>query len=259
VAQVQDPRTSASELWRFDVKSGERTPVTSMRSSGGWAGAPVWSHDGTRLAYACQPPGILDDVCVRDMRTGVVTTLIESKTTWEHPRDWSPDDQHMLVAYDAYTNSSKTELKVWSAKTGALSSFIQSSSYGFFPPDARFVVFTSSETSPTQAFVTTFPERRQTWPLTTDGGSALSWSADGREILVATLSGHIVAYPVSISGGTFSAGPPRVLIRNVGFDAHFARATRDHSQILVRSPKDADKDRGEIRLLFGWANGLGGK
>jgi len=49
-----------------------------------------------------------------------------------------------------------------------------------------------------------------------------------------------------------------VLIRNVGFDALFASATRDHSRILVRVPKDADKDRGEIRLLFGWARGLGG-
>ena len=48
-----------------------------------------------------------------------------------------------------------------------------------------------------EVYVTTFPERRQTWPLTTEGGRVLSWRADGREILVATLSGHIAAYPVS--------------------------------------------------------------
>ena len=107
------------------------------------------------------------------------------------------------------------------------------------------------------------PLRRNTptspeFKITTDGGNVLSWSADGREILVATLSGHIVSYPVSTTGGNFSAGAPQVLIRNVGFDGLFASATRDHSRILVRVPKDADKDRGEIRLLFGWARGLGG-
>ncbi|MBA3641449.1 MAG: hypothetical protein H0W53_19695 [Acidobacteria bacterium] len=47
-----------------------------------------------------------------------------------------------------------------------------------------------------------------------------------------------------------------VLIRNVGFDARYARATPDHSRIVIRIPKDAEKDRGEIRLLFGWAKGL---
>ena len=46
---------------------------------------------------------------------------------------------------------------------------------------------------------------------------------------------------------------PQIPIRNVGFDAQFARAARDHSHILIRVPKDADKDKGEIRLLFGWA------
>jgi hypothetical protein len=65
-----------------------------------------------------------------------------------------------------------------------------------------------------------------------------------------------VAYPVSTNGGNFTAGPPQELIRNVGFDAMFAHAARDHSRILVRVPKDADKDRGEIKLLFGWAKGL---
>ena len=65
-----------------------------------------------------------------------------------------------------------------------------------------------------------------------------------------------MAYPVTTNGANFSAGAPQVLIRNVGFDSRFARATRDHSRILIRAPKDADKDRGEIRLLFGWAKGL---
>jgi hypothetical protein len=107
--------------------------------------------------------------------------------------------------------------------------------------------------------VTTFPERRQTWPLTTEGGSVISWNTNGNEILVATLGGHIAAYPVSTSGGAFSAGPAQILIRNVGFDAQFARATRDHSRVLVRVPKDADRDRGEIRLLAGWAVGVGAR
>jgi Tol biopolymer transport system component len=258
-AAVQDPRTSASEIWRFDVESGTRTPLTAMRAGGGWAGSPVWAADGKRLAYACQPPGIIDDVCVRDMQSAAVTKAIDSKTVFEHPRAWSADGEYMLVLHNAFEQSSSENLHVWSTKTNTLSPFVDSSNDGVFSPDTQFVAFTSSDTGRDEVSVTTFPARRQTWSLTTDGGNVLSWSADGREILVGTLSGHIVAYPVTTGGGSFSAGAPQVLIRNVGFDAQYARATRDHSRILVRAPKDADQDRGEIRLLFGWTKGLGGR
>jgi Tol biopolymer transport system component len=101
-AQVQDARSSSSEIWRFDVESGARMPMTAMRTSGGYAGSPVWSPDGKRLAFACQTPGILDDVCVRDMQSGVVTKAIESKAVWEHPAAWSADGRYMLVKYDEY-------------------------------------------------------------------------------------------------------------------------------------------------------------
>jgi len=255
-AQANDPRTSASDLWQVDVASGARTPLTSMRGAGGWAGSPAWSADGGRLAFACQPPGIVDDVCVRNMRTGTVTTVVESKDHWEHPRAWSPDGRHLLVAYDDFEVTSQVELRIWTEATKTLTPYIASGDFAVFSPDGRFVAFTSQETGRNEVWVTTFPDRRQTWPLTTDGADVLSWSADGREILVGTLSGQVVAYPVSTSGDAFSAGTPQVLVRNVGFDARFTRATRDHSRILVRLPKDAERDRGEIRLLFGWQKGL---
>ena len=256
VAQVQDTRSAGSDLWRFDVETGARTALTSMRTTGGYVGSPVWSPDGTRIAFACQPPKILDDVCVRDMRTGTVTKAIDSPAIWEHPTAWSADGQYMLVAYNDYTKASIEELRVWSSRTGTVSPYIKPAQRGIFSPDTTFVAFNSLETGRAEVYVTTFPERRQTWPVTTEGGRVLSWSADGHELLVATLTGHIAAYPVTTSNGSFSAGAPQVLVRNVGFDGQYTLANHDHSRILIRVAKDADKDRGEIRLLFGWANGL---
>jgi hypothetical protein len=96
---------------------------------------------------------------------------------------------------------------------------------------------------------------RQDWPLTTGGGQVLSWSSDGREILVATLSGHIVGYPVSTDRG-YSFGQPTALVRDIGSAAAYSSATRDHSHILIRVSPDAAKDKGEMRLLFGWQDAL---
>jgi hypothetical protein len=104
--------------------------------------------------------------------------------------------------------------------------------------------------------VTTFRERRQTWPLTTQGGRMLSWSRDGREIVVTTLSGQIAAYPVSTEGGGFSHGQPTTLVRDVGYTATSSAVTSDHSRILLRLNPDAPKNKGEIRLLLSWQDAL---
>ena len=69
--------------------------------------------------------GFVDDVCVRDMQSGVVTKAIESKTIWEHPAAWSADGRYMLVKYDEYRESSADELRIWSATTDTLSPFVK--------------------------------------------------------------------------------------------------------------------------------------
>jgi hypothetical protein len=43
------------------------------------------------------------------------------------------------------------------------------------------------------------------------------------------------------------------VLRRLGFDLRFARPTRDHSKILPRVAEDAEKDKGEIKLLFAWS------
>ena len=68
---------------------------------------------------------------------------------------------------------------------------------------------------------------------------------------MATLSGHIAAYPVTTEGG-FSHGEPATLVRNLGSLAVYTIATPDHSRLLIRVSPDAAQDKGEMRLLFGW-------
>ena len=125
----------------------------------------------------------------------------------------------------------------------------------FFSPRDDFIAYTSQESGRSEVYVTTFPEHRQTWLLTTGGGQVIGWRKDGGEILVATLSGHIAAYPVTTEGG-FSHGEPTTLVRNLGSLAVYTIATPDHSRLLMRVSPDAAQDKGEMRLLFGWQDGV---
>ena len=251
ITAILDPRAGTQDLWLVDFTKDSVAPQTATR---GFAGNPVWSADGRRLAYAVQPAGQRDDVVVKDLGTGVIQPVIETTSIGEHPVAWSHNGASLLV----FTYDDKvTYLSLWSFASRTLTRFAGPKvlEAAAFSPKDDYVAFTSQETGRPEVSVTTFPDRRQTWPLTTDGGRVIGWKDDGREILVATLSGHIAAYPVSMKGG-FSHGQPTTLVRDVGGVAAYSSATRDHSRFLIRVSPDAAKDKGEIRLLFGWQNAL---
>jgi len=60
---------------------------------------------------------------------------------------------------------------------------------------------------------------------------------------------------VSTEGG-FTSGQPTILIRDLGSSARFSSASPDHSRIVIHVSPDAAEDKGEIRLLFNWAEEL---
>jgi hypothetical protein len=249
---ILDPRAGTQDLSLMDLSKASMVPLTTTR---GFTGNPVWSADGKRLAYAYQPPDQLDDVYIKDIGTGLVQAVIATPKILEHPQAWSHDQKSLLI----FTYDDKgSYLASWSFGSRTLTRFVgpRAIEGAAFSMKDDYVAFTSQESGRPEVYVTTFPDHRQTWPLTSEGGRVLSWSNDGREILVATVSGHVVSYPVSTAGG-FSHGEPTTLVRDVGIMANYSTATADHSRILIRVSPDTTRDKGEIRLLFGWQKALG--
>jgi Tol biopolymer transport system component len=251
-AAILDPRGGTSDLWLLDLTKDTAVPLTTTH---GFAEYPVWAPDGKRLAFGYQPPGGADDVYLKDIDNGAIVPVIAALKTTEHPIAWSHDQRTLL----AFTDDDKgTYLSSWSFAAHALTRLAGPrviDSKAFFSPRDDFIAYTSQESGRPEVYVTTFPDHRQTWPLTTDGGQVIGWRKDGGEILVATLSGHIAAYPVTTESG-FSHGEPTTLVRNLGSLAVYTIATPDHSHMLIRVSPDVAEDKGEMRLLFGWQDGV---
>jgi Tol biopolymer transport system component len=245
---IFDSLAGTTGLSLVDLRTGGQR---SLLTTEGRAGSPVWSPDGARLAYALRSPGQLDDVYIKDLGTGRETLLLDNPSVAYQPLAWSHDGANLLVSS---LNHTSRELLRYSLTSRSLTPFAKGHAVAFSPDD-RFVAFDSTESGRHQVLVTTFPERGQTWPITSDGGAVLSWRTDGREILVATPSGQVVAYPVSVEGG-FTTGAPTVLLRNLGALARATRASIDHSRLLILVNPQATKDKGEIRLLLDWAGAL---
>ena len=62
-------------------------------------------------------------------------------------------------------------------------------------------------------------------------------------------------HPVTTEGG-FSHGEPTTLVRHLGSLAAYTIATPDHSRMSSRVSPDAAQDKGEMRLLFRWQDGV---
>ena len=194
---------------------------------------------------------------IKDLGTGAIQPVIETPKQGEHPVAWSHDGRSLLVfTYD----DDKANLSSWSFASRTLTPFTGPGALesAAFSPRDDYVAFASRESGRPEVYVTTFPDHRQTWPLTTEGGQVLSWSSDGREILVATLSGHIVAYPVSTDGG-FSRGQPTTLVRDVG---SAARVQLGHARSFPHPhPRESGRREGQgrdsalVRLAGGVAPG----
>jgi hypothetical protein len=80
-------------------------------------------------------------------------------------------------------------------------------------PDGRYLVYMSNESGSNQVYLTTFPEGRGKWQVSTDGGVWPRWSRDGTEIFYRQRAGG-AATMISVrfeSSPELRLGSPREL------------------------------------------------
>ena len=94
----------ASQMFRFDLRSGEATLLTdgTEQNSG-----PVWSNDRTRVAWRSTMRNAKDhDVWVMDPTTPDEKRIAAEVEGYHYPTDWSPDDTKLLMGkYVSVTES----------------------------------------------------------------------------------------------------------------------------------------------------------
>ena len=85
-----------------------------------------------------------------------------------------------------------------------------------FSPDAKWVVYTTTQGGPFNVFVQRFPEGGETTLVSRNGGGLPFWREDGRELFYLNASSPVDAVLVSVpieSVEPFKAGAPRELFR----------------------------------------------
>jgi Tol biopolymer transport system component len=241
------------DVWIMDlVRSGTARFTTNDAIDG----YPVWSSDGLRLAFHSQRKGTFDIWTKRlDGTAGTEELLFETPDN-EWPIAWSRDGRFLL--YQRSDRNFESSDLFALPMTGddqspiAVATTPAEERMGEFSPDGRWIAYQTSESGKPEIVVRGFPEATGIVRVSTGGGHAPRWRADGKEIYYIAPDGKMMAVPVTLTGSTLTAGTPVPL-----FSTHivpqiftYQWAVAPDGRFLVYNRQLADAS--PITLLLNW-------
>ena len=248
------------DLWIEDVASGARSRLTFGFEP---ASYPVWSADGSRIAFTAWRDGKPSVREISSTGSGAERVLFEPEQETS-TLDWSPDGRSLL-------------LKVWNAKAGTNYDvwllpldgtrkpvpILDSSADEYdatFSPDGHWLAYGSNAGGRSEVYVQAFPGPGGKRQVSTNGGSGPMWRRDGKELFFFAPDGRLLSSQVTL-GETFQATPPTPLGSTAlptSWPFFFADVSPDGQRILVSSPAQPDWFP-PIRLIIDWRSLLEAK
>jgi serine/threonine-protein kinase len=217
---------ATAEIWVYDVA---RTSFT--RLAHGWDNIfPVWSPDGTQLAFAWTGTGSFN-VFVQPADGTRAAEQLTTGTSTQYPGSWSPDgrlllfqEQNPATGWDIWSLSMADKKRQPLVQTPALETDPAIS------PDGRWMAYQSTQSGTPQVYVRRFPGPSRNWPVSLDGGTNPVWAPSGRELFFRS-GPRMMAADVA-GGAEFTATKPKTLFEGV-YTGNFA-ATRDGRFLMIR-------------------------
>ena len=247
---VVNRRINNTDLWLMDANRGAPRPFTSSPASETY---PIWSPDGTRLAFGSDRlhGSVVHDVFVKSLNgVGDEMPVLESGEN-KAPLDWSGDGRFIMFT----VLSAKTSADLWmlpmdgTQKPFPLLQTPSNETGAAFSPDSKWIAYTSDETGRTEIYVQPFPGPARSTLMSTGGGSAPSWRGDGREIFYRAPGGRVMAIPVSLTPQGVAAGAPAALF-TIRAAATF-KADRNGQRFLVNTALEGES-ASSITVVLNW-------
>ena len=165
--------------------------------------------------------------------------------------DWAGDGRTIVYASGA---ASGTDIGVFTLSDGAtprqLLNVHTALPDSHVSPDGRWMTYASTDSGPPQVIVTSFPDGRGRWPISTAGGMQARWRRDGKELYFLSLDRRLMAVPVK-SDPAFELGAPVSLFDARVMDYAVARDGRFLLELDAAPPTSPP-----ITLVLNWMTSL---
>jgi Tol biopolymer transport system component len=250
-----DPRVGPPDIWIYDVARGLRSRFTFDPAADRW---PVWSPDGTRVAFSSNRTGLFKLYVRSYAGSGTEEPVLESDRD-QILDDWSPDGRYLL--YET-RGDPKTRTDVWAVPLiGDRKSFpVLQTAYreveAMFSPDGHWVAYNSDESGRSEVYVTSFPGPGRRWQVSATGGVQPRWSRTGKEIFFDGPGERLMAAAVSAQGDTFDVGriEPLFEVRSQR-PGNVFDVTPDGQRFLVNTASESQSSA-PMTLVVNWPAAL---
>ena len=248
---------SNTDVWVYDITRGVRTRLSSAPERDF---RPVWSPAGDEVAFSSNRAGN-QDIFLRQADGSGEAKVLAATPHNKQLSDWSRDGKYVLYHRD----NPETGADLWYLERNEDGSgwephpFLQTPSRETVPrfsPDGRYVAYVSYESGQNEVYVQPFPEGGRKVTVSSNGGTKVRWSQDGKELFY--VEGQtLLAVSVS-SGSSFSVGSATRLfehpgLRSVGNYAPYD-VSADGQRFILAEPvgEGADAPEPSIRVVMNW-------
>jgi eukaryotic-like serine/threonine-protein kinase len=208
----QDGGAATADIWVIDWA---KTVSHRVTLGAGDSINPVWSPDGTRIAFTSYRKGNADIYVRNANAVGDETPIVESAAN-ESVEDWSRDGKYLAFMYGRDAFQDIYALPFESGKPGKPFAVVEGQyqkNEPQFSKDGKWLAYTSDENEPGkfQVYVTSFPARDLKQQISTDGGGQPRWSWDGKKLYYrAALATRLMVVDITL-GAKIESSVPRQL------------------------------------------------
>ncbi len=251
-------KTDSENIWIYEIPTGSLTQLTFEGNNS----MPVWTPDGTHLAFASSRAGALNLFWGPADGGGTPERLTTSGQP-QAPCSWSRDRRNLLfverspaTGCDIWALSSDGELK-----SRPLLQSVYNETGPAFSPDGHWLAYVSDESGRNEVYVIPFLSAQGTAgkrQVSTDGGSEPLWSRDGSELFYRTGDKMMVSSIRTLPA--FRADPPQPLFEGVYDKGRESRpdydVTADGRRFLMVRADDNSSAPTEFKIALNWLDEL---
>ena len=220
--RIYQAQSVVADIWIRDLARGVSSRITFGTFDNLW---PVWSPDGSRIAYGSSRGGEYHTFIRAASGTGGEDSLVHEPGGNDAPTDWSADGR--TIALTRLGSLGWDVLIQGPDPRQAPNKLLQSpfnERFGRISPDGRWLAYASNESGRYEIYVIPLAGGAGKWQVSTGGGDDPFWRRDGRELLYRATDRNINAVAIG-PGADFEPGMPEPLFRVELAEGQFA-ATR---------------------------------
>ncbi len=245
---VRSTSPSESSLWLVDLARGSAAPLSSGQ---GRNDGPVWSPDGTRVAFSSDRDGP-QEIYVKTIGDATPeVVLFRNGQPFKNVNAWSPDGRWLFLSQlDEATQ--QDILMLPASGQGELVPVVRGpvrDRPGPLSPDGRWLAFNADDTGRFELYLQSLPPPGRRLQVSQGGGTRSWWTADGRSLFYVDDLGRSLWQVDLRPGAVLGIGTPRH-IANLPPDVTWLDAMPDRKRFIAIVPEKAGP--GSVTVVQNW-------